>query len=168
VRFVPVAFVAALIVPAWSFAHAVMVSNGDPFSANATEWARSHSLGGLVDGVERLWYSHHQPPKGGAPAGGIARANRSSCARGTMSSRPCLVGFAVPHPALIPHVCPERRQCKDVPTLRSPMPEAEVVDGVPPIPISATSWRRPWDVRGPTQPTGAVTGVVAFCGFTCA
>ncbi len=73
VRFVLGAFVVALIAPAWSFAHAVMVSNGDPFSANATEWARSHSLGGLVDGVERLWYSHHPPPKGGAPAGGIAR-----------------------------------------------------------------------------------------------
>ncbi len=73
VRYVIAGFAAALLLPAWSFAHAVMVSNGDPFSANATEWARSHSLGGLVDGVERLWYSRHQPPKGGSPAGGIAR-----------------------------------------------------------------------------------------------
>jgi hypothetical protein len=50
-----------------------MVSNGDPFSANATEWARSHHLSWLVDRVEHVWYAHHQPPKGGSPPGGIAR-----------------------------------------------------------------------------------------------
>jgi hypothetical protein len=50
-----------------------MVSNGDPVSANATEWARGHSLGWLVDRAEHLWYSHHQPPTGGAPKGGIVR-----------------------------------------------------------------------------------------------
>jgi hypothetical protein len=64
---------AVLIVVLWSLGHAVLVSNGDPLSANATEWARGHSLGWLVDGVEHWWYSHHQPPKGGAPRGGIAR-----------------------------------------------------------------------------------------------
>lgn len=70
--------VVALFVPAWSFAHAVMVSNGDPVSANATEWARGHSLGWFVDRVEHLWYSHHQPPNGGAPKGGIARVAPSA------------------------------------------------------------------------------------------
>jgi hypothetical protein len=65
--------VGALVVPVWSFASAVSVSNGDPFSANATEWARSHHLSWLVDRVEHYWYSHHQPPMGGSPAGGIAR-----------------------------------------------------------------------------------------------
>jgi Phosphodiester glycosidase len=64
---------ALLFVPVLSFAHAVLVSNGDPLSANATEWARGHSLGWLVDDVEHWWYSHHQPPTGGAPNGGIAR-----------------------------------------------------------------------------------------------
>lgn len=70
--FVLAAIVAVLVLPVWSFANAVMVSNGDPFAANATEWARSHSLGGVVDGVERLWYSHHQPATGGTPRSGIA------------------------------------------------------------------------------------------------
>jgi len=64
---------AAVAVPVWSFANAVLVSNGDPFSVNATEWARSHYLSWLVDRVERSWYAHHQPPKGGSPSGGIAR-----------------------------------------------------------------------------------------------
>ncbi len=72
-----------LMVVLWSFGHAVLVSNGDPLSANATEWARGHSLGWLVDGVEHWWYSHHQPATGGTPKGGIAR-----------------VAPSVPHPAV--------------------------------------------------------------------
>jgi Phosphodiester glycosidase len=68
-----VAVLVVVLVPVWSFAHALLVSNGDPVSANATEWARGHSLGWLVDGVEHWWYAHHQPPKGGTPKGGIAR-----------------------------------------------------------------------------------------------
>jgi len=76
---------ALLVVVLWSLGHAVLVSNGDPVSANATEWARGHSLGWLVDGVEHWWYSHHQPPKGGRPKGGIAR-----------------VAPAVPLPAAVP------------------------------------------------------------------
>jgi Phosphodiester glycosidase len=74
VRLVAASIVGALLlVVLWSLGHAVLVSNGDPVSANATEWARGHSLGWLVDGVEHWWYSHHQPAKGGIPTGGIAR-----------------------------------------------------------------------------------------------
>jgi hypothetical protein len=65
------AFVAVLAIPAWSFTRAVTRSNGDPFSVKATEWARDHNLGWVVDRVEHYWYAHHQPPKGGLPKGGI-------------------------------------------------------------------------------------------------
>jgi hypothetical protein len=63
-----------LSVPAWSFGSAVMKQNGDPFSAKATEWARGHHLGWLVNRAENYWYSHHQPPKGGTPRGGLPSA----------------------------------------------------------------------------------------------
>jgi len=72
-RLIIASLVVVLSVPVWSFAHAVMVSNGDPVGANATEWARTHSLGWVVDDVEHSWYSHHQPPTGGAPKGGIPK-----------------------------------------------------------------------------------------------
>ena len=65
--------VAAVTVPVWSFANAALASNGDPFSVNATQWARGHYLSWLVDRVEHSWYAHHQPSKGGSPSGGIAR-----------------------------------------------------------------------------------------------
>ncbi len=92
---------ALLIVVLWSFGHAVMVSNGDPLSANATEWARGHSLGWLVDGVEHWWYSHHQPAKGGTPKGGIARVAPSIL-------RPAAVPSSRKSVAVDKSVCPPR------------------------------------------------------------
>lgn len=65
-------FVTATAIPAWSFAHAAFVSNGDPVSANVAEWARSHHLSWLIDRLEHSWYARHQPPTGGTPSGGIA------------------------------------------------------------------------------------------------
>jgi hypothetical protein len=90
---------ALLIVVLWSLGHAVMVSNGDPVSANATEWARGHSLGWLVDGVEHWWYSHHQPAKGGTPKGGIARVAPSVVG-------PALVHSSGKSAAVQTNVCP--------------------------------------------------------------
>jgi hypothetical protein len=56
---------------------AVLRSNGDPFSVRATEWARDHGLGSIVDRVEHAWYARHQPPVGGLPKGGIPKVARS-------------------------------------------------------------------------------------------
>jgi hypothetical protein len=86
-RAVALVVLAAIAVPAWSFANAVLVSNGDPFSVNATEWARSHYLSWLVDRVERSWYAHHQPPRGGSPLGGIARVAPLPVARRVAQQR---------------------------------------------------------------------------------
>ncbi|MCU1426621.1 MAG: hypothetical protein JWL83_621 [Actinomycetia bacterium] len=66
--------VVAFAVPAWSFTRTVVLrSNGDPFSAKATEWARDHGLSWVVDHTESFWYSRHQPRVGGVPKGGIPR-----------------------------------------------------------------------------------------------
>jgi hypothetical protein len=51
-----------------------MANTTDPLSIRVVEWARDHRLGGLVSTIERAWYSHNQPPTGGAPKGGIPRA----------------------------------------------------------------------------------------------
>jgi hypothetical protein len=71
--------VGLLLVPTVSFVRgAVLRSNGDPFSVRATEWARDHGLGSIVDRVEHSWYAQHQPPIGGLPKGGIPRAARAA------------------------------------------------------------------------------------------
>ncbi|TMM20579.1 MAG: phosphodiester glycosidase family protein [Actinobacteria bacterium] len=55
----------------WSFGHALTVPGGASLGANATEWVRDHGGAGIVRWVEREWYLHHQPPKGGRPAAGL-------------------------------------------------------------------------------------------------
>ncbi len=115
-----------LIAVLWSLGHAVLVSNGDPLSANATEWARGHSLGWLVDGVEHWWYSHHQPAKGGTPKGGIARV------------APAVVHPAVVHSAHRP-VAVDRNVCPS---------------GVPPFAAVALPGEGAWHDVGRTK--GAV------------
>ena len=57
-----------------------MANTTDPLGVRVVEWARDHQLGGLVDAIERTWYSHHQPPVGGTPRGGIPRAPRLAVA----------------------------------------------------------------------------------------
>jgi hypothetical protein len=69
----------------WSLATALR-SGSDPVSMKLVEWVRGHGGGGLVNVVERVWYDHHQPPKGGAPRGGIPRVAAP-------------VGVATPHVA---------------------------------------------------------------------
>jgi hypothetical protein len=86
-----------LVVPVWSFASAVLKPNSDPISAKATEWARDHHLGWLVNRAENYWYSHHQPPKGGTPRGGLPSAPQTVAA----------VRHARHQPRPLP-VCPSR------------------------------------------------------------
>jgi hypothetical protein len=72
-RTVLVVLVALLAVPGWSLGNALAAQNTDPLRVRVVEWARDHHLGGVVSRVENYWYSHHQPPRGGAPKGGIPR-----------------------------------------------------------------------------------------------
>ena len=69
-----------LAIPAWSLGRTLAAPSTDPIGIRAVEWARDHRLGGLVSFVERTWYSHHQPPKGGTPKGGIPAAPKLSAA----------------------------------------------------------------------------------------
>jgi hypothetical protein len=56
-------------------------------------------LGWLVDRTESIWYSHHQPPRGGTPKGGIARVAPPTVAAAVVPRR----GRSV---APAPLVCP--------------------------------------------------------------
>lgn len=76
-----------LAVPGWSLGRALAAHTTDPVGARAVEWARDHQLGGIVNAIERYWYSHHQPPKGGTPKGGIPSAPALANTRTSPSRR---------------------------------------------------------------------------------
>jgi len=70
--------VGLLAVPGWSLGRTLSARSSDPVGIRVVEWARDHRLGALVSFAERTWYSHHQPPKGGTPKGGIPAAPKLS------------------------------------------------------------------------------------------
>jgi hypothetical protein len=61
-----------VVVVGWSLVPA-LVRGSDPVSVKFVEWVRGHGGGGIVNVIERTWYEHHQPPKGGLPKGGIPK-----------------------------------------------------------------------------------------------
>jgi Phosphodiester glycosidase len=70
-RRVGLAILILMIVPAWSFAHAMTAPGNAPLSARAVEWLSNHGGRPLVVWAETIWLNHHKPPVGGDPSGGI-------------------------------------------------------------------------------------------------
>jgi hypothetical protein len=50
-----------------SFVASIAQPSNLPVGVRAVEWLRGHHYVGLINAVERTWYQHHQPPKGGRP-----------------------------------------------------------------------------------------------------
>ncbi len=59
-----------LLTYGWSFVSFVSNSNNGQIPAAAAEWVRGHGGSSIVRWAENVWYSHHQPPKGGRPPKG--------------------------------------------------------------------------------------------------
>jgi hypothetical protein len=63
--------VALVAAPLWSLGGTLLANNTDPLGLRVVEWARDHHLAGLVNKIENYWYTHHPPPRGGTPKGGL-------------------------------------------------------------------------------------------------
>ena len=72
--FAPAIAIVLLAIPGASLGSSLAANTTDPLNVRVVEWARDHRLGGIVTAIEQTWYSHHQPPIGGTPRGGIPRA----------------------------------------------------------------------------------------------
>lgn len=95
----------------WSYAGALRAPGTDSVAARTGEWMRDHHLGSVVNSVEHWWYSHHPPPVGGRPAGGIPTITThpgpaaSMPTNATSSGAPTprsVVGLRVPPPVAPP------------------------------------------------------------------
>ncbi|MBV8295588.1 MAG: hypothetical protein JO085_02025 [Acidimicrobiia bacterium] len=79
----------ALVVVGWSYVHALTAPGTDSLSVRSVEWLRGHGGAGMVSTVERWWYSHHQPAKGGPPPAVLAHpAGAQAPGASTPPSRP--------------------------------------------------------------------------------
>jgi hypothetical protein len=68
---VVILLVVGLTIVGWSYGRALTVSSSDSLSTRSVEWVRDHGGSPLVNWIEREWYNHHQPPKGGVPKAGL-------------------------------------------------------------------------------------------------
>ncbi len=97
-----IAVTAVFAIPSWSLGHTLAANTTDPISIRIVEWARDHSLGGVVATIEQAWYAGHQPPIGGAPKGGIPDAPQRTNVRQVATAHH-LAAVAGP-PAVVPLV----------------------------------------------------------------
>lgn len=79
-RILSVAIALLLVLGPWeaSFASALAGPGPGSLSARAADWSRDHGGASIVGWIENLWYSHHQPPKGGRPPKGAIPAVRTA------------------------------------------------------------------------------------------
>ena len=93
-RRVTVVVLVLLIVPLWSYVHALTAPGSAPLSARTVEWISNHGGRPLVTLAETFWLNHHKPPVGGQPSGGIPTE-----AAGASSPQAKLVPDHLPMPA---------------------------------------------------------------------
>ncbi len=92
-RAVLLVFLAPFVV---SYIGALRAPGTDSVSARSVEWLRSHQFGGVVNSVESWWYSHHPPPLGGKPKGGIPAVPAPQGVAIIAPGRHVVVGLARP------------------------------------------------------------------------
>jgi hypothetical protein len=61
---------------------------GSSVSSRFSEWARAHGGAGIVNWVEKEWYSHHPPPVGGKPPAGAIHLPHIATAIATAGAGP--------------------------------------------------------------------------------
>ncbi|MFI5054238.1 MAG: phosphodiester glycosidase family protein [Acidimicrobiia bacterium] len=67
-RVIAIVVVLLLVPVAISYAHAVQRPGSDTLSVKTVEWLRDHGGNGIVNTVERWWYTNNPPPVGGKPS----------------------------------------------------------------------------------------------------
>lgn len=70
-RVIGLATVLLLAPVVWSYGRTLAAAGSENWSTRSVEWIKNHGGRGLVVHIESWWYSHHKPPVGGEPSGGI-------------------------------------------------------------------------------------------------
>ena len=74
-RSIVIAVVLVLIPVGISYANALTAPGTDSLSIRTVEWVRDHGGNGIVNTIERWWYTNNPPPEGGRPS----EIGRASC-----------------------------------------------------------------------------------------
>ena len=66
-RGIAIAVIVLLIPVVWSYVHALQRPGTDSLGVRSVEWIRDHGGNGIVNTIERWWYTNNPPVVGGKP-----------------------------------------------------------------------------------------------------
>jgi hypothetical protein len=116
-RGILIALVVVLVPVGISYVNALRAPGTDSMSIRTVEWIRDHGGNGIVNTIERWWYTNNPPPKGGRPAR-IQIAGTAGTADGTYTFPSWYIPI-VTSPSPIQHLIPPTGR-------RVPTPAAQV------------------------------------------
>jgi hypothetical protein len=64
-RSIVIAIVIVMIPVGWSYVNALQAPGTDSLGIRTVEWVRDHGGNGIVNTIERWWYTNNPPPEGG-------------------------------------------------------------------------------------------------------
>jgi hypothetical protein len=73
-RIVVLALVGMLIPVGWSYSRVLTAPGSNSLGIRSVEWLKDNGMNGVVNTIERWWYSHNQPPVGGKLKHGLPQA----------------------------------------------------------------------------------------------
>jgi hypothetical protein len=137
---------ATVAVVAVGLVDALHTPGNDPAGVKIVEWLRGHGVGGLVNDVERWWYTRHPPRVGGRPRHGIPHARPPVVAAHAVAPAPVVAARSERPADLVPIASPA------LPLEGVWQPTGKLVDGRPAV---YETFLRPDAIH-----TSLVTGVV--------
>jgi len=74
-RVIVLVCVLALVYPTYTYVKALTAPGTDALPIRTVSWMRDHGMNGVVNTIERIWYTNNKPPVGGTPKNGLPTAN---------------------------------------------------------------------------------------------
>ena len=128
-RGIAIAVIVLLIPVAWSYVHALQRPGTDSLSVRSVEWIRDNGGNGIVNTIERWWYTNNPPVEGGKPD----QIRVQGTGGEVTSSTKVPTATTMPQPAHLPP--PTQRVMTPAPSVENNegvwMPVGRLVGGIP-------------------------------------
>ncbi len=128
-RGIAIAVIVLLIPVVWSYVHALQRPGTDSLSVRSVEWIRDNGGNGIVNTIERWWYTNNPPVEGGKPE----QIRVQGTGGEVTSSTKVPTATTMPQPAHLPP--PTQRVMTPAPSIENNegvwMPAGRLVGGLP-------------------------------------
>ena len=103
-RSIAIVLVIVMIPVGISYLHALQAPGTDSLGIRTVEWVRDHGGNGVVNTIERWWYTNNPPPEGGTPGKIEVAGTKGGVGQPVIRSDVGVTGIAAPIP--VQHLAP--------------------------------------------------------------